>query len=74
MDDPRRKRLRQLGRAYRRALQTEKTAREELAAEVLAALADGEQVSEIAREIGFDREWVRRARVNAEKAAKDEKA
>ena len=41
MDDPRRKRLRQLGRAYRRALDVEETARKELAAEVLAAVADG---------------------------------
>lgn len=70
METQRRTRLRQLGRAYRRALDAEKAAREELAAEVLAALAADEPVGEVAREIGFDREWVRRARVNAEKAAR----
>ena len=63
MDDERRKRLRALGRAYRRAMEAEKAAREELAAEVLAALAAKEPVGEVAREIGFDREWIRRARV-----------
>lgn len=72
MDDERRKRLRSLGRAYRRAMDAEKTARDELAAAVLAALADDEPVGEVAREIGFDREWVRRARVAAEKAAAGE--
>jgi hypothetical protein len=70
MDTPRRTRLRQLGRAYRRALDAEEATRKELAAEALAAVADGEPVGEVAREIGFDREWIRRARINAEKAAK----
>lgn len=63
MDDERRKRLRSLGRAYRRAMEAEKAAREALAAEVVAALEANEPVGEIAREIGFDREWVRRARI-----------
>jgi len=63
MDEERRKKLRRLGRVYRAALEAERTARLELAAEVLAAVdRDKEQVGEVAREIGFDREWIRRAR------------
>ena len=65
MDDERRKRLRNLGRAYRRAMDAEKAAREDLAAEVLAAIDADEKVGEVAREIGFDREWIRRARIAA---------
>ncbi len=74
MDDERRRRLRRLGRAYRAAMEAEKKAREALAAEVLAALDAKEPVGEVAREAGFDREWVRRARIAEEKRLADERA
>ncbi len=64
MDDERRKKLRRLGRTYRAAMEAERLARQALADEVLAAVdKDNEPVGEVAREIGFDREWIRRARV-----------
>ncbi|MDH2424813.1 hypothetical protein [Sphaerisporangium sp. TRM90804] len=72
MDEERRRRLRRLGRAYRAAMDAEKKAREALAAEVLAALSAEEPVGEVAREAGFDREWVRRARIAEEKRLADE--
>lgn len=72
MDEERRRRLRRLGRAYRSAMEAERKAREALAAEVLAALAADEPVGEVAREAGFDREWVRRARLAEEKRLAEE--
>ncbi|MEV4179912.1 hypothetical protein AB0J28_00515 [Streptosporangium canum] len=50
----------------------EKKAREALAREVLDALAADEPVGEVARVAGFDREWVRRARVAEEKRLAEE--
>ncbi|MFC6081029.1 hypothetical protein [Sphaerisporangium aureirubrum] len=71
MDDERRRRLRRLGRIYRAAMEAEEKARAELAAEVLTAVeTDKEPVGEVAREIGFDREWIRRARLRRDEDAK----
>jgi hypothetical protein len=73
MDDERRKKLRRLGRIYRAAMEAEKKAREELAAEALTAVdKDKEPVGEVAREIGFDREWIRRARLAEQNRIKQE--
>lgn len=72
MDSERRARLQRLGRTYRRAMEDEKKAREALAREVLDALAADEPVGEVARIAGFDREWVRRARVAEEKRLAEE--
>jgi hypothetical protein len=70
MDDERRKHLRRLGRTYRAAMEAEQKARKALAAATLEAVdKDKEPVGEVAREIGFDREWIRRARINAAKEA-----
>ncbi|GHE33284.1 hypothetical protein GCM10017673_40270 [Streptosporangium violaceochromogenes] len=70
MDDERRKTLRRLGRTYRAAMEAEAKARMELAAAALEAVdKDKEPVGEVAREIGFDREWIRRARENEKKRA-----
>lgn len=68
VDEQLRARLRELGRAYRDARDADKAARKALEAVVIEALRDKEPVGEIAREAGFDREWVRRARVAAEQA------
>lgn len=72
MNDERRKHLRRLGRTYRAAMAAEQAARKALAEAALEAVdKDKEAVGEVAREIGFDREWIRRARVNAAKEAAD---
>lgn len=70
MDDERRKTLRRLGRTYRAAMEAEEKARKALAEAALKAVdKDKEPVGEVAREIGFDREWIRRARENEKKRA-----
>lgn len=70
MDDERRKNLRRLGRTYRAAMEAEEKARKALAEAALKAVdKDKEPVGEVAREIGFDREWIRRARENEKKRA-----
>jgi hypothetical protein len=70
MNDERRKHLRRLGRTYRAAMAAEEAARKALAAAALEAVDDDkEPVGEVAREIGFDREWIRRARITAAKEA-----
>jgi hypothetical protein len=70
MDDERRKQLRRLGRTYRAAMAAEEAARKALAAAALEAVdKDKEPVGEVAREIGFDREWIRRARITRDKEA-----
>jgi len=64
--------LRRLGRQYRAALEDEKRLRLELAKAALEAVDQhGEPVGDVARAIGFDREWVRRAR-NYVKKEKEE--
>lgn len=75
MDEERRKKLRRLGRTYRAAMEAEAKAREALAVEVLTAVdVDDEPPGEVAREIGFDREWIRRARENEKKRLAKEAA
>jgi hypothetical protein len=71
MNDERRKQLRRLGRTYRAAMAAEEAARKALAAAALEAVEqDKEPVGEVAREIGFDREWIRRARLTRDKPAR----
>ena len=70
MNDERRKNLRRLGRTYRAAMAAEEKARKALAAAALEAVdKEDEPVGEVAREIGFDREWIRRQRITAAKEA-----
>jgi hypothetical protein len=70
MDDELRRRLRRLGRAYRAAMAAEEKARKALADAALEAVDELDKpVGEVAREIGFDREWIRRARLTKAKEA-----
>lgn len=69
VDKDRQQRLRRLAVAYKRRTEAAEAAHDELVAEVLAALDDGEQQVDIVREIGFTREWVRRKVVDARKKA-----
>lgn len=62
--------LRRLGRQYRTAMEAEKRARLALAEAVLKAVdEEKEPVGDVARAIGFDREWIRRARQYVRKPA-----
>lgn len=67
VDKDRQQRLRRLAAAYKRRTEAAEAAHDELVAEVLAALGDGEPQADIVREIGFTREWVRRKVVDARK-------
>ncbi|GAA4221447.1 hypothetical protein FHR32_005090 [Streptosporangium album] len=69
VDTDRQQRLRRLAAAYKKRTEAAEAAHDELVAEVLAALDNGEQQVEIVREIGFTREWVRRKVVDARKKA-----
>jgi hypothetical protein len=69
VDKDRQQRLRRLAAAYKRRTEAAEAAHDELVAEVLAALDDGEPQVDIVREIGFTREWVRRKVVDARKRA-----
>lgn len=60
VDDDRRTRLRKLARAYKAADERAAKARQDLVAEVKAALDAGETQADVVREIGYTREWVRR--------------
>ena len=67
VDQDRQQRLRRLSAAYKRRVKAAEEAHDELVAEVLGALDDGEQQVDIVKEIGFTREWVRRKVVDARK-------
>jgi hypothetical protein len=60
VDADRRTRLRRLARAYKTADERAVQARLDLVAEVKAALDAGEKQTDVVKEIGYTREWVRR--------------